>query len=77
MRHERAMRKSEYSLPPIQDRRLAFSPNHEWDRLLRSAIVLGPVCALVNSLAPATTAERFSCVPSMFDSLGVRVPYPT
>ncbi len=23
------------------------------------------------------TAKRFSCVPSMFDSLGVKVPYPT
>jgi hypothetical protein len=23
------------------------------------------------------TAERFSCVPSMIDSLGVKVPYPT
>src|SRR5262249_30408689 len=26
---------------------------------------------------PQTTAERFSCVPSMIDSLGVQVPYPT
>ena len=25
----------------------------------------------------ATTASRFRCVPSMFDSLGVKVPYPT
>jgi hypothetical protein len=24
-----------------------------------------------------STAERFSCVPSMFDSLGVQVPYTT
>ena len=23
------------------------------------------------------TAKRFSCVPSMFDSLGVQVPYTT
>src|SRR5689334_7842046 len=26
---------------------------------------------------PQTTAQRFSCVPSMIDSLGVKVPYPT
>ena len=24
-----------------------------------------------------STAKRFSCVPSMFDSLGVQVPYTT
>ena len=27
--------------------------------------------------ATTATAKRFSCVPSMFDSLGVKVPYPT
>ena len=25
----------------------------------------------------SSTAQRFSCVPSMLDSLGVKVPYPT
>ena len=27
--------------------------------------------------ALSSTAKRYSRVPSMFDSLGVRVPYPT
>jgi hypothetical protein len=30
-----------------------------------------------NHRTPSLTAQRFSCVPSMFDSLGVKIPYPT
>jgi hypothetical protein len=30
-----------------------------------------------NNSALSSTAKRFSRVPSMFDSLGVKIPYPT
>jgi len=36
-----------------------------------------PIKLNMRSLNQRTTAQRFSRVPSMFDSLGVEVPYPT
>jgi len=40
--------------------------------------VWGTVGVLAKTLLwPQITAKRFSRVPSMFDSLGVEVPYPT
>jgi hypothetical protein len=36
-----------------------------------------PLPTVFFSLMLLPTAERFSRVPSMFDSLGVEVPYPT
>jgi len=36
-----------------------------------------PIKLKMRSLNQCTTAQRFSSVPSMFDSLGVEVPYPT
>ena len=36
-----------------------------------------PLVTVFVSLMPLPTAKRFSRVPSMFDSLGVEVPYPT
>jgi hypothetical protein len=33
--------------------------------------------ASTSAYRPASAAERLSCVPSMFDSLGVKVPHPT
>jgi hypothetical protein len=36
-----------------------------------------PAYRLLVELMLLPTAKRFSRVPSMFDSLGVEVPYPT
>jgi hypothetical protein len=43
-------------------------PSHDQSNHDRPAITSPP---------PHPTAKRFSRVPSMFDSLGVEVPYPT
>jgi hypothetical protein len=46
----------------------------EGDAEEKAGVELGR-CARSQYLRP--TAKRFSCVPSMFDSLGVQVPYTT
>ncbi len=43
---------------------------------LRSA-AFDEVLRIIREEEPAKPSTRFSCVPSMFDSLGVKVPYPT
>ena len=56
--------------PPPRGKRAVFEgegDGSEW----RNARAKG------QRFSPGTAAERLSRVPSMFDSLGVEVPYPT